>query len=199
MIKRLIETIGQHPFVTGLLAILGFLGFWVSIVGFDQDRREAAQTSEQIAEGFDDTNRLVDTTRDAVDDTRDALDNTRDAVDDTRDAVATIDQRLEQADLGRQGSYQDGTFLFEDPVEGVYSNFWTAYTNRMEPSPELTIRGEGKTVEFSGVIVLNCSNYKYVWRGGANFGEPLTEEQIKSLVPEPAIRATTRIFCWDKG
>ena len=45
---RAIELIGRHPFVTGLLALIGILGFGISVVGFQLDRKEAAETTAQI-------------------------------------------------------------------------------------------------------------------------------------------------------
>ncbi|MCK0128708.1 hypothetical protein [Erythrobacter sp. F6033] len=174
LIKRWIETIGEHPLATGLLALLGIGGFWVSIVGYQQDRSDARATSDQIETGFSET------------DTK---------IDDTRTSVESIKRSLEQEQLEKEGQYLEGTFLYEDPVEGVYSNFWTAYPIRSGSSPELTIRGEGKTVEFSGVIQLNCENGKYFWHSGNLFQEPLSDEEIRNLVPNQAVRAMVRIFC----
>lgn len=164
--RSILETIGQHPLATGLLAILGILGFAVSVAGYSIDRQEADATTEQI------TN--------------------------VQSSIESVTSRLEEDRNQALGAYQDGVFLYEDPVEGVYSNFWTAYLMRMDPSPHLTVRGEGKTVEFSGVITLNCENGRYLWETGSDFGTPIAKAEIDDYVPQPVHRAMYRIFCWDK-
>jgi hypothetical protein len=47
-VHRAIELMGKHPFVTGLLALLGILGFIISVAGFQLDRKEATETTAQI-------------------------------------------------------------------------------------------------------------------------------------------------------
>ncbi len=47
--KSAIEFCGQHPFATGLLAIFGIAGLILSVVGFQFDRQEAAETTDQIS------------------------------------------------------------------------------------------------------------------------------------------------------
>ncbi len=164
--RSILETIGQHPLATGFLAIVGLLGFGVSVAGFSIDRQEAEATTEQIT--------------------------------DVQSSIASVSSKLEEERNQALSAYQDGVFLYEDPIEGVYSNFWTGYLMRMEPSPHLTIRGEGKTVEFSGVITLNCENGRYYWDNGSDFGTPIPEDEIDNYVPQPVHRALHRIFCWDK-
>lgn len=48
ILTKALETLGAHPLATGVLAVLGVVGFFVSIVGFNVDREEASQTTEQI-------------------------------------------------------------------------------------------------------------------------------------------------------
>ena len=48
-IRGTIEFIGAHPFATGLLAILGVVGFVISVAGFRIDHEESAETTQQIA------------------------------------------------------------------------------------------------------------------------------------------------------
>lgn len=45
-----IELCGRHPLLTGSIAILGLLGVALSIFGFQLDRQEAIETSEQISD-----------------------------------------------------------------------------------------------------------------------------------------------------
>lgn len=185
MLRKSIEIIGEHPLATGLLAILGFAGFWLSVVGYQRDRLDASQTTQQLGQGFTGTETKLN----------EGFADTETKLDDTRSEIEAIKRKLEQDELAKEGQYLGGTFLYEDPIEGVYSNFWTAYPIRSGSSPELTIRGEGKTVEFSGVIQLNCENGKYFWHSGNLFQEPLSTQEIGDLVPEQAVRAMVRIFC----
>lgn len=47
-IHRAIEFCGQHPFVTGLFAILSFAGLLLSVVGYHHDRDDARSTNSQV-------------------------------------------------------------------------------------------------------------------------------------------------------
>ena len=49
-LRQGVEFIGKHPFATGLLAILGIVGFLVSVVGFRLDRHESIETTAQLTE-----------------------------------------------------------------------------------------------------------------------------------------------------
>lgn len=48
-LRSAVEFFGEHPFVTGLLALVGVLGFGLSAIGFFIDRDEAEETTEQLA------------------------------------------------------------------------------------------------------------------------------------------------------
>ena len=48
--KSFIEFIGQHPFATGILAILGLGGFFLSIESYRMDREESKETTAQITD-----------------------------------------------------------------------------------------------------------------------------------------------------
>lgn len=61
IVREMIEFLGRHPFATGLLAILGILGFLISLVGFGLDRSESGQASRQIAEVEEQVERVVET------------------------------------------------------------------------------------------------------------------------------------------
>ena len=47
---RFFEWIGAHPLSTGILAIVGILGFAVSVFGFGLDRKESTDTTKQLQE-----------------------------------------------------------------------------------------------------------------------------------------------------
>ena len=63
-----------------------------------------------------------------------------------------------------------GVFLYRERVE-MYWNDWIAYPLAdMHSLPsfgqvDLTIRGEGKTTSFDGVLSINCENGKHFWKG----------------------------------
>ena len=46
---RFFEWIGAHPLSTGVLAIVGILGFAISVLGFRLDRTDANKTTDQIS------------------------------------------------------------------------------------------------------------------------------------------------------
>ena len=168
----------EHPFAAGVFSILGLIGLFFSYFAFTVDRQEAKETSRQI----ETESQII-----------------REKINEANETLQRVDAKVETKNRAEKSTYQSGTFLYEEPVEGVYSNFWTAYLLRSDPSPELTIRGEGKTINFSGVIQLNCENGKYFWSTSSNFDKSLKREQVDQIVPEPAVRAAKRIFCWDKN
>ena len=99
-------------------------------------------------------------------------------------------------------SLDGGTFIYDEPLEGVYSNGWTAYLLMSKEALEaggqarLTIIGEGKSVEFIGNVSINCENGAYSWQSGNNFSDILaTEEDIKNVVPQQAIKNAVKLFC----
>lgn len=49
-LKQAVEFLGQHPFVTGVLALLGVGGSVFSIISYGIDRDESRQTGEQLAQ-----------------------------------------------------------------------------------------------------------------------------------------------------
>jgi len=70
VLKAMLETIGAHPLATGTLAVLGILGFVISVFGFGVDRREANETTEQLAKVDQttiETNDTVERTKSRVD------------------------------------------------------------------------------------------------------------------------------------
>lgn len=47
-VKEAIEFFGKHPLVTGVLALFGIAGLVLSIVGYQKDRSDAQDTTDQI-------------------------------------------------------------------------------------------------------------------------------------------------------
>lgn len=50
MLRSAVELCGRHPLASGVVAILGIGGLILSVVGFQFDRQDAAQTTEQISD-----------------------------------------------------------------------------------------------------------------------------------------------------
>jgi len=46
--NKFFSWIGSHPLATGILAVLGILGFVVSVLGFGLDRKESNETTRQL-------------------------------------------------------------------------------------------------------------------------------------------------------
>lgn len=61
IIREMIEFLGRHPFATGLLAILGILGFVLSVIGFGLDRSESLQTAQKVEEVRSQVGMVVET------------------------------------------------------------------------------------------------------------------------------------------
>lgn len=103
-----------------------------------------------------------------------------------------------------ESSRDDGMFLYEEKIE-MYWNEWWAHplgskkTIKKYGQAEITIMGEGKTVDFSGIISMNCSNGKYYWRSVSNFGDAITDDiEIKRLVPDQIRKNIYKLFCRER-
>ena len=160
-LHRAIEFCGKHPFVTGLLAILGLFGLWLTIVGYSKDREDAASTTNQISE---------------------------------------VSEQLEEIDGKIGESYRQGIFLLEEKIE-IYFNDWWGHPHASDfeiqkyGQAELTVRGEGKTVDFTGTLSMNCENSRYFWKGGQDFQSPLSDEEIEEIVPKQIYRNVYKLLC----
>lgn len=98
----------------------------------------------------------------------------------------------------------DGVFLYEEKVE-IYWNEWWAHplqsheTMKKYGQAELTITGEGKTVDFSGVISMNCNNGKYYWKTATNFQTALSgEKDLMAVVPDQVHKNVYKLFCRER-
>lgn len=103
-----------------------------------------------------------------------------------------------------ESSGEEGVFLYEEKIE-IYWNDWWAHPLRSREhvarvrQAEVAITGEGKTVDFSGVISMNCENGKYFWKSASNFRRPLVDKQaIEDKVPDQIHRNVYKLFCRER-
>lgn len=94
-----------------------------------------------------------------------------------------------------------GVFLYREDVE-IFWNDWIAYplTERSNlPTPSqlnMTIIGEGKTVDFIGNVSINCNNGRYFWRSAVNWKTYVTDEEILAeTIPEEVILGSISLLC----
>ena len=99
--KSGIEFVGRHPFATGLLAILSVVGLVLSVYGFALDRRDAGNTTDQVAS--------IETSLQAV---RSELDGLDESLGD-----ASIEQPV-KIEFGRWGAGIDAV-LFDSTATDV--------------------------------------------------------------------------------
>jgi len=89
---------------------------------------------------------------------------------------------------------EDGMiYLFQEPIE-IYWNNWTGKSLHED---KIYISGEGKTVNFDGILNLNCeSESGYTWVAVNNFNEQISKEyEFTDIVPIQVISATFEEFC----
>ncbi len=92
------------------------------------------------------------------------------------------------------------TFVHREEIEGPYINEWYAQpltstdaTNKRALT--VLILGEGKTVEFSGILSFKCDGGYKSWRSVQNFYQTITDEsEIMKIVPEAVYHTTCRMF-----
>ncbi len=86
--------------------------------------------------------------------------------------------------------------LYREPVE-IYWNDWRG---QRLPGNKVHISSEGKTVQFDGILELNCdSRTGHSWHAASNGysynGRSMTEAQIKETVPNRVMIAAYAVFC----
>ena len=90
-------------------------------------------------------------------------------------------------------------FLYREPFE----QFWNDWTGMRVNNPEskgadVYIQGEGKTVNFNGVLSLNCpQGWGHFWLSGAFWGgqQPATREFLNENIPQEVVTQARRFFC----
>ena len=67
----------------------------------------------------------------------------------------------------------------------------------MGDGPTLYVSGTGKTVDFHGVVILNCENGKAAWLAAGNFfqGAADPDRLADEVVPAEAMRRAHEVFC----
>ena len=116
--------------------------------------------------------------------------------------VLTFTVNSISANTPKLGDMVDGgVFLYREDVE-IFWNDWIAYplTERSNlPTPSqlnMTIIGEGKTVDFIGNVSINCNNGRYFWRSAVNWKTYVTEEEVLAeTVPEEVILRSISLLC----
>ena len=90
-----------------------------------------------------------------------------------------------------------GTFLFREDVERAgYYNDWFASSLEGRERAAVTIVGEGKTVEFRGVLSLGGPGAEASWTSAENFGRVLEGDELERLVPAQVIESA---LAWGRG
>jgi hypothetical protein len=82
--------------------------------------------------------------------------------------------------------------LLTEPVGGVYTNTWYAY--KLD-NGEIALISEGKSKEIRSYITFNCENENYLLSASTNFGNNITSEEFKKLVPDKVIDLSRKIQC----
>lgn len=98
-------------------------------------------------------------------------------------------------------SLEGGLFLYQQPVER-FKNDWIAFPLMPRDKipttgqADLQVKGEGKTVDFSGTLSINCGTGKYFWKNASDFGKALTQpSEISEVVPLQTLKNAYRLFC----
>ncbi len=88
-------------------------------------------------------------------------------------------------------------FLYEEPVEGVYTNSWWGKQAGSSGSGkvDVNIRAEGKTVDFSGTLHIYCNNRSHSWKSGSNFDEAARVDRVRDFAPNKMIGRARQAFC----
>ncbi len=100
-------------------------------------------------------------------------------------ANAAIAQDLLPGDLDHEGR----TYLFDEPLEGVYSNYWSGMRVSGDGSDQtdIHVRSDGK-IEFNGTLSLNCSaDSGHFWLS--------SEDEAEGLVPAEVFANARSFFC----
>lgn len=181
-VRKFIEFCGEHPFATGLFAILGIVGLTLSFVAFGVDRFESVDSARQVDAVSKDIQSEVSASSEAISRRVD------DVGGDLRAEIKALEDKIGDRQGGR-------VFLLEDRIEGVYSNFWYAHPISKTSQAELTVIGEGKLADFVGLLTMNCENGKYFWKSSSNWSDNISETEADATVPEQVIRNIYRLFC----
>jgi hypothetical protein len=104
--------------------------------------------------------------------------------------------------IGETGT--DGrTFLYNQPLEDDYGNaWWGALAPSDAPGQiDLNVTGEGKTVDFSGLVTIYCQTANghnkgdWVWRSASNFGGAVMVDEVYKIVDQQVPVSAGKLFC----
>jgi hypothetical protein len=93
---------------------------------------------------------------------------------------------------------EERPILYKQELEGVYFNSWTGMKVSGSPGNQVDVHvlGEGKSVDFNGILSINCSSGSgYFWKTASNFHESLSEVQITEIVPIEVVAKSNATFC----
>jgi len=99
--------------------------------------------------------------------------------------------------VGERGE-AGSVFLYDQPIEGVYQNNWwgTAVSSGETGQINVYIHGEGKTVDFDGILSLNCENSSgYFWKTASNFETPVMKKDVIEILPNIILQNARKLFC----
>lgn len=102
--------------------------------------------------------------------------------------------------VGERGD-AGSVFLHDQPLEGVYGNNWwgTAVSSADTGQINVYIHGEGKTVEFDGIVSLNCESASgYYWKTASNFETPVKKAEMREILPKKVLQNARKLFCKQK-
>lgn len=90
-------------------------------------------------------------------------------------------------------------YLYEQKIEN-YWNEWYANPLKtrdkmLKNGPSVLVTGEGKTVEFSGILDIDCGSGRKSWRSVQNFNSLVEDKtEIDQMVPKEVYHAICKIF-----
>lgn len=113
-------------------------------------------------------------------------------------AVMATGVAAQEPKLGDK-NFDGRTFIFYQPVE-IYGNNWSGIRVNDPASDQANvyIKGEGKTVDFDGVMSINCDSASgYFWLTGSFWGgeTPATEQLYNENIPTEVIAGARQLFC----
>ncbi len=102
---------------------------------------------------------------------------------------ASDDQKVSASDSAPT-SDPSRTQLFEEKIDSAYSNFWTGMrvSGDGAEQTDVHIRGEGKGVNFNGILSINCES-----KSGASW--KTSEIEAEEVVPGEVVIAARKSFC----
>ena len=99
--------------------------------------------------------------------------------------------------VGERGEV-NSVFLYDQPIEGVYGNNWwgTAVSSGETGQINIYIHGEGKAVDFDGILSLSCENPSgYFWKTASNFETPVKKKEMIEILPNIVLQSARTLFC----